>query len=196
MNSLIEVITRRDSETLRDLLERGEEVNVAVTQEVQLDALLLRRSGSEEVHAEPSITTPLLTAVQTGQEECVRLLLDHGAEVDFCPPHTEPGLCVAAAGGFRSIVALLLERGANIEGTGTTGRTALLWAARTNRIAVVQLLLDRGAQGGEQALRWAEELGFAKLAELLRSQGYSVPEHEDTLPPDPFANPRRFYREG
>jgi ankyrin repeat protein len=116
--------------------------------------------------------TPLIAAAGKGRGEIVKLLLEHGADVNA--RETQYGgtallhavisgrteivqrlkgkrikkkVKKAAAGSAPTdIVRLLLDKGADLEAKDSKeGRTALLWAVRHNRNDMVEALLDKGA---------------------------------------------------
>lgn len=94
---------------------------------------------------DPTNATPLVSASRHGEIEAVRVLLDHGANVEGDMKYQFP-LSSAARGDSDDIVDLLLERGANINAsTKNDGYTALMCAAENLRVATVAHLLKAGA---------------------------------------------------
>lgn len=90
--------------------------------------------------------SPLFSAIWGNREEVVRLLLEHGAAVNFTNLVTQgTPLTTAAIVGNRAVVAMLLTRGAHLEARLQGAATPLALAATQGRAAVVDLLLDRGA---------------------------------------------------
>jgi ankyrin repeat protein len=88
-------------------------------------------------------------AVLAGHEVCVRILLDHGADVDCLQHGNNTPLLLAAARGYDSIVRLLLDRGANVRAVNRRERDALFMAVVYGHAAkglpwVLQILGDRG----------------------------------------------------
>jgi len=79
-----------------------------------------------------SSRAPLHCAVEEGQYEAVRLLLDLGADVDRNEEDKigETPLNIAVQGECPEIVTLLLERGADPDVPGWMGQTARFRAAR------------------------------------------------------------------
>lgn len=137
----------------------------------------------------------LLAAAERGDEEAVRLCLQHGVEANA----TEPGdlfgytaLIVAAGSGHKGVVEFLLRAGANpnlptstgdegreasfIEGHfdfSAVGRTALIAASARGQVQIVKALLDHGADvsaadgDGQSPLMFAAYNGDRDVVELL-----------------------------
>ncbi|PNW75767.1 hypothetical protein CHLRE_12g561400v5 [Chlamydomonas reinhardtii] len=80
----------------------------------------------------------------SGDGECCRLLLEHGASPNHCSTRGTPLMAAAAAGDCETLV-LLLDAGADIEAEAKDGLTALAAAVRENQKEAVRLLLRRGA---------------------------------------------------
>lgn len=96
------------------LIERGAEIRI-----VALNAAIEGRRSSivklliergVDLHASPVV----YTAVGTGDLEVVRMLLDHGASLEFTSDEHWTPLFAAIAKGREDIVDLLLDRGAGI----------------------------------------------------------------------------------
>ena len=124
--------------------------------------------------------TPLRYAAWSGHEAVVRLLFDHGAEVDAQDEDETTALMAAADSGHEAVVRLLLDRGADVDAQDKNGRTALMWAANSGHEAVVRLLLDRGVdvdaqdKNGRTALMWAADSGHEAVVRLLLDRGAEV----------------------
>ena len=88
--------------------------------------------------------TPLIAAINTGDEELVRLMLQRGADIETrCVDQIAP-LMHAVNHGFQSIVEILLASGAQVDST-TAGWTALHRAADMVNIPIAKMLLVAGA---------------------------------------------------
>lgn len=94
-------------------------------------AELLRRDETISVNEERADTTPLMFAVRKGREDCARLLIDEGAEVNTPNAFGWTPLMEATRSGSPGIVRLLLENGADPAWAAPTGDTALHVAARS-----------------------------------------------------------------
>lgn len=96
--------------------------------------------------------TPLLYAVLHGSQDCVRLLLDYGAD-----PNARNGAGATAlmwAAGDLAKARLLLARGAQVNVASEDGKTPLMIAARhEGAAAIVRLLLEKGAQVNARDVR-------------------------------------------
>lgn len=123
--------------------------------------------------------TPLQHAVEKGNMELIKMLLQHGARVDN-PPARDGGataLQLAALKGYIGIARKLIDLGANVnEGPAeSNGRTALQGAAEYGRIDMLQVLFNEGVlvvDDGEphyhKAVELAEHNGHKTAARLLR----------------------------
>ncbi|KAK1771491.1 hypothetical protein QBC33DRAFT_575495 [Phialemonium atrogriseum] len=80
-----------------------------------------------------------------GNVKLVRLLLEHGAEVNISRDGEIPALFKAAEGGHTPVVTELLAHGADPNWRNRNGQTALFAACMRGRDAVVRALLDAGA---------------------------------------------------
>ena len=109
----------------------------------QLKALLDEKANANV--ADDHDITPLMYAAEIGSLEAMRLLLDHGADVNAQNGFGSTALMWSVSDAAK--VRLLLDHGAEVNTTARTGRTALIIAAFTNPSAeVVRLLLAKGAK--------------------------------------------------
>ncbi|XP_066163734.1 uncharacterized protein [Oryza sativa Japonica Group] len=123
--------------------------------------------------------TALTFAINCGNEDMVRYLLDHGADTEKINNDGLTALHFAAGEGKCKIVEILLSKGAYIDSL-TTGGTALHCAAYNGRDAVVKILLDHHADhkkvswGAYTPLFVAVESGSLKCLKLLIEAGADV----------------------
>ena len=88
--------------------------------------------------------TPMISAIATGDDELVRLMLQRGADVDArCGDEMTP-LMHAINHGYNSIAELLLSKGAQVDAP-TAGWTPLHRATELMNISMVNLLIACGA---------------------------------------------------
>ncbi|KAI1778867.1 hypothetical protein F4818DRAFT_437668 [Hypoxylon cercidicola] len=92
-----------------------------------------------------ALRTALQKVAARGKLPLVRLLLDHGAEVNPRRDIEVPPLVKAAEGGQADIVAELLKRNADPNGRNRNGQTALFSACMKGHNEVIQVLLDAHA---------------------------------------------------
>ena len=79
------------------------------------------------------IDSALMEACMDGHVQVVKLLLDHGAQVNMSGDSYESPLTLSACGGHLELATLLLDRGANVEVINEEGYTALM-EGRTTKI--------------------------------------------------------------
>lgn len=137
------------------------------------------------VAADPSLATDYaadgFTALQLasflGSLECVRALVDAGADIEAVSRNAMAirPLHAAAAGRHLAISRLLVERGADVDAVQRDSFTPLMAAAQHGDEELVELLLSAGADpaartdGGTSAADLAADAGHPGLAARLRS---------------------------
>src|SRR3989475_11447246 len=122
---------------------------------------------------------PLGLAAFFGHAEAVKVLLDHGADVNQKPPSRFANTAVDAAvsGDHADVVRILLAAGANPNVRGEGNYTTLHKAAVHGNLDVVRMLLGHGADihtvrdGGPTPVDDAEEKGQLAVPDLLRAPG-------------------------
>eukprot|EP00439_Symbiodinium_sp_Y106_P055112 s173_g7.t1 len=118
--------------------------------------------------------TPLMWAAQGNQTTVAQLLLEAGAQLDFCDSRGRTPLMDAAEAGRAAMVQLLLKAGAQKDLRNSQGRTALMLASHRDHAHVVRLLLEAGAQkdlrdnDGRTALMLATQWGRGEARRLLQ----------------------------
>lgn len=156
-----------------DLLRRGFEPNsrdpngqpglTVAMQEGSLKAARVLLGAKEiDVNAlNASGESALMMAALQGDEAGVRLLLEHGAQVN------QPGwsaLHYAATGPQPRVVLLLLERGAEIDALSPNETTPLMMSAQYGSEESVKLLLAHGADPKRRNQLGLGVLDFAELS--------------------------------
>ena len=186
---LTEATTVDQTDVVKQLLERGANVNPETTGVPGVTALL----GS-----------PLSAAAVNGNAELVRLLLSRGADVRQVSAANNKvkngpiafgnatALHMAAVGGNEQVARLLVDAGAPVDAKDVRGLTPLTLAIATDRprAALIRLLLERGADAavrsaeGDTPLDWARKFNNpAVLAELKQQPAtLAVPGHTPVTP--------------
>ncbi|OTA86679.1 hypothetical protein M434DRAFT_81966, partial [Hypoxylon sp. CO27-5] len=124
--------------------------------------------------------TPLQCAVEQGQTDAIRQLLEARADVNAPPGCTRGATClqIAAINGHIGMARMLLTRGANVNAPRARfeGRTAIEGAAENGRLDMVKLLLlhlqDTGETRGHRiqfirAIKFATLEGYYVIAKML-----------------------------
>ncbi|XP_012498912.1 PREDICTED: ankyrin repeat domain-containing protein 35 isoform X2 [Propithecus coquereli] len=109
--------------------------------------------------------------------QCVKVLLQHGANEDAVDAENRSPLHWAASSGCASSVLLLCDHEAFLDVLDNDGRTPLMIASLGGHAAICSQLLQRGARvnvtdkDDKSALILACEKGSAEVAELLLGHG-------------------------
>ena len=113
--------------------------------DVQALATLLKGGADANAQNRPRYCA-MEGAVYHGHTECVRLLIEHGADIHrHVFGHKNTALGWAAIWGHTEIVRLLLEAGAVPGAQNSFGETPLHCAAEKGHVDIIRLLLDAGA---------------------------------------------------
>ena len=160
---LIEAATAGDADSMELLLGRGAEVKEAGEPALEMAvnmrctkcvAMLAAKDLSKHDY---SVALPNIAALDDAG--AVRLMLDHGADVNAVDPLGRTPLMYAAASDLQplDVVKLLIERGADVNATdghkqgGDSGLTVLDIARLHGDTPVVQWLVQSGARGTAQS---------------------------------------------
>ncbi|HZN58409.1 MAG TPA: ankyrin repeat domain-containing protein, partial [Planctomycetota bacterium] len=140
-----------------------------------LAASLLRQGTPANLRGENG-TTPLLLAARYRNAECVKLLLDHGADPNAA--NEEGATALHWGSGSLDVVRLLLEKWADPRARTKLGNTPLICAAAyPGSSQVVKLLLEKGADPhawngeGDTALTQAVMARDLECVKLLAERG-------------------------
>jgi|GEM_PF-3379274 len=82
---------------------------------------------------------------ETSQLNMIKMLLDHGSDLEAGADEAGTPLLIAASNGQLLIVKELLKRGANIHAIDSGDETSLHYASKNNRPKVIEELLAHGA---------------------------------------------------
>ena len=156
---LIEAATAGDAASMELLMGRGADVKASGEPALEMSvnmrctkclALLAAKDLGRETYS-----TALPNIAELGDVNAVRLMLDHGADVNAFDPLGRTPLMYAAASDLLDldVVKLLVERGADVNAKdahkqgGDTGLTVLDIAKLHGDTPVVQWLIKSGAKG-------------------------------------------------
>lgn len=148
--------------------DRSNEGRRVMTQE-ELDDLLSSEPASPP---SPELNSKLVAAVQAGETDRVRRLLEEGAD-----PEAEQVILQAVGPGHLDIVRLLLGAGAFPNTRDVSGMTVLMVAVLAGHADIVQELVDARADvtmndgAGCTALMLARESGSPEIAAILMRAG-------------------------
>jgi ankyrin repeat protein len=129
-NDLLKAVQSGKTESVRQLLRKG--ANVNVKNHNGDTALLVIASRRHGIGFEDPVAS-----------EITRLLLDDGANLEARDKNGSTPLIIAAQNDLPDVVRLLLDRGASVDTADHNGGTALTEAASEHLQDVVAILLDR-----------------------------------------------------
>ena len=170
-------------EVVRFLLGNGADIHV------QTDEWLSVSSDVRNIYSQGIGPSALTLAIDQGQAEIVRLLLEHWMweySADGRDDYGRTALMFAAAAGDIEMARLLLENGAPINHQTDIGTTALMYAAAEGHVEIARLLLEnralinRQTNAGITALMYAVVEGHVEMARLLLENGAPVNDQIDT----------------
>jgi ankyrin repeat protein len=140
--------------------------------------------------------TALHSAIVAGHKECVRLLIDRGANFEVCAhenkkfasPCSGRPLHLACLGAHEEIAELLIARGADIKAVDGCKRSALHCAALGGSQRLAKILIDKGLsplavdKQGRTPIACAREAGHYTLAAFFltykgNKNSYTQDEH-------------------
>lgn len=147
------------------------------TGEIETARLLIQRGDPlESIVTSNKGRTPLTNAIDMGDAQMVRFLIESGADIQGDTLQAEALQHVVLA-DYRDVLSVLIEKGFNVNATDEYGMTPLHYAAMTDYgdTEIVRKLLAAGAKtdakdkGGETPGQAAARLHLTQLADALGS---------------------------
>ena len=146
--------------------------NALLHNDIDKVRVLLKESGDSSVNLKDKYgRTPLFYAVS---REMAELLVVSGADIDTKAPDGDTPLINACSYDLKDVAEFLISMGADINARNNDGLTSL---HVTGDFGIAELLITKDADinaramDGKTPLKWAEEDGNAKMAELIRAHG-------------------------
>jgi ankyrin repeat protein len=130
----------------------------------------LLKAGADANTARPEGQTVLMTAARAGRDDAVRILLDHGADVNAREGwFGETALMLAAADNHPAVVQALIGRGADVN-----VRTVIMDGEAPRGSGAAQPQNTTFPRGGFSALMFAARQGALESARALAAAGADV----------------------
>ncbi|MFA5293580.1 MAG: ankyrin repeat domain-containing protein [Phycisphaerae bacterium] len=128
-----------------------------------------------EMGADVNKYEPLWKAVEAGDSTAVRVLVEHGAQMEAEGMNHSTPLHLAAKNGNREIVEYLIARGADINRFNDSDETPLVLALENGHLKVTELLINKGAEVNLEVTRnpldYARKNGYIEIAKLIEEKG-------------------------
>lgn len=143
-------------------------------------SLLLKRNADIEARCDFLSSSPLHLAVSHERLESVRVLLDHGTDINSLDENATSALMDAGSDGNMDMVQFLIERGAPVNENDIGKFGALHYAAMSGWKEIVEYLLRHGADiehpGPNQftPLFFCAKNGDLEMSKLLFANGAKV----------------------
>lgn len=164
------------------LLNRGASVHAKIDDSAYNDAYYFIGHIPHEIYQQQWVT-PLHNAAGKGHADIVKILLNHGSNVNAVGSEGYTVLDIAVHEGHANVAKLLLECGSAIEKSEDGGEPTLLyWAVSSGYEDVVRVLLEHGAdegrhgEWGKKALVNAVRRNSTGVVKLLKDHGFSAGE--------------------
>ncbi|CAH1790766.1 unnamed protein product [Owenia fusiformis] len=192
--ALLILVCDNSTYSIQKLIDHGADVNICSKRGIAPLTYAVRNNKLENVVTlikagcdvnKPAIAIqgsdfPLHMAVNYGNVECVKLLLDAGADTNVKGESGYTPLHAAAISNFVQICEELLVKGSNVNIQNKHGYTPLHLAAWDGHFEIVKLLLDNGALHDTRTddkntqLALAAHGNHSNIIDLLLTQGCDV----------------------
>ena len=176
-------VERGDTDVVKLLLEHGAKqgidwtmTNAILSKNAEIIKMLLERGA--QVDEDDFDLPPLVEAVEKGDADMAKLLLEHGAKqgIDWA-------MTVAILRKNAEIIKMLSERGAQVD-EDDFDLPPLVEAVEKGDADIVKLLLEHGAKRGiDGAMTNAILSKNAEIIKILSERGAQVDENNFDLPP-------------
>lgn len=130
------------------------------------------RENGEIDRQDPNGNTVLLMAVEKGDAQIVKELIENQANIEVKNLNGDTALMLAVKAGNNQIIKMLIEAGANIQTENNDNLTLLMIAAISGNLSLVNDLISLGIDlnknsGGKTALMYAAFYGHSDVVEVL-----------------------------
>lgn len=169
---LAEAVQQGNAEQVQHLLEEGLNPNyqqdkkwplvIIASNQKRADILnLLLEAGADPEARAANGDLALHATASSGATECLKLLLQHKANVN-AQANGECALIKAIVNGHDECAKLLINAGADVNTVSAGGDTPLVCAAEKNNVTIVELLLEKGADINKTAREYTALMAAAQ----------------------------------
>ncbi|ETR70003.1 MAG: ankyrin repeat protein [Candidatus Magnetoglobus multicellularis str. Araruama] len=142
----------------------------------------LLKAGANVNGKDKNNRTALYSAIEKGNYNLVKLLIDHGIKITYFDKKKTP-LVHAASLGLEKITKLLIDNGVRLNEVDINNRTALHAAISSNNINIVDLLIQKGINinlydGETTTLLEAVKINNEKIVQLIVDANPILDDHD------------------
>ncbi|XP_060559598.1 protein fem-1 homolog B-like [Ruditapes philippinarum] len=171
------IAARNGEEKVVQVLLSNFEANIEQTGTVRFDGYAIEGA------------TPLWCSAGAGHYNIIKMLIEHGADVNHSTVTNSTPLRAACFDGRLDIVKYLLEHGADLSIANKFKNTCLMIASYKGHKSVVEVLLEKGADAdarahcGATALHFSAECGHVDIVKVLMEKGASILKNDKDMTP-------------
>ncbi|MDD5773688.1 MAG: ankyrin repeat domain-containing protein [bacterium] len=185
---LISAAEKNDIKTVKQLLDKGADVNVkdkygfnvlikeAGSGHTEIVKLLLEKGAVVNAKTKGGYTALMAAAEQYNNTEILKMLLDKGAIINAKTDKGDNALIYAAREGHTEIVKILLAKGADLHAKDKYGRTVLMEVTDRGYKDILRSLENKGTDMTSDitALVNSEWNNYMQIVEILLDKGLEV----------------------
>ena len=163
VNGVISAVVNAHYKYISSLVKAGASLNVPVTHNDHLDSFTCLEIMKQECGINSTDVTTVITPFDVGENPCLELLLNSGADVNTTDSHGRTPLMMTSTN--KKFVSKLIQHGALVNKADDNGMTSLMHALLNScRAEVTELFLGAGADVNATNVNNMSVLTHAALA--------------------------------
>ncbi len=188
---LIKAAKIGDANEVNRLLSKGADINfkdeggytplieAVINEKESVVKLLLEKGANPNSRSYEEDSSVLSYAYRVRNLRLLKMLITHGANVNFENAWGRFILYFAASNGELEIAKLLIENGADVNKQNFEGESALMGASSNGEVSTLNLLISNGATINLKNLKGKTAYDLGKSEEIKTLLLLAYPQHED-----------------